>query len=50
MMNNAAKSFDILAVRATVIHNYFDRSTKLFSDSVKLLDISVKALLVSNKY
>jgi len=28
--NNAAKSFDILATGLSVLHNYFDNSTKLF--------------------
>jgi len=32
MMDNAAKSFDILATSLSVLHNYFDSSTKLFSD------------------
>jgi len=28
--NNTAKSFDILATGLSVLHNYFDNSTKLF--------------------
>jgi len=29
IINNAAKSFDILATDLSVLHNYFDSSTKL---------------------
>jgi len=29
IMNNAAKNFDILATSFSVLHNYFDSSTKL---------------------
>jgi len=29
-MNNAVKSFDILAISLSVLHNYFDNSTTLF--------------------
>jgi len=29
VMSNAAKSFDILATSLSVLHNYFDSSTKL---------------------
>jgi len=29
---NAARSFDILATSLSVLHNYFDKTTKLFSD------------------
>jgi len=36
MMSNAAKSFDILPPSLSVLHNYFNSSTKLFS--VKFLD------------
>jgi len=28
-MSNAAQNFDILAISSSVLHNYFDRSTKL---------------------
>jgi len=44
MMNNAAKSFDILTAILSVIHNYFNGPTKLFSDLylAKFLDISTK--------
>jgi len=31
-MNNAAKSFDILATSLNILHNHFDGLTKLFSD------------------
>jgi len=30
IMSNAAKNFDILAISLSVLHNYFDSSTKLF--------------------
>jgi len=30
MISNAAKNFDILADSLSVLHNYFDSSTKLF--------------------
>jgi len=29
IMNNVAKNFDILATDLSVLHNYFDSSTKL---------------------
>jgi len=29
-MSNVAKNFDTLATSFTVLHNYFDSSTKLF--------------------
>jgi len=29
VMSNAAKNFDILATSLSVLHNYFDNSTKL---------------------
>jgi len=32
MINNVAKSSDILATSLSVIHNYFNGSTKLLSD------------------
>jgi len=32
MMNNAAKNFDILATTLSILHNYFNNPTKLFSD------------------
>jgi len=34
MMNNAAKNFDVLANDLSVLHNYFDSSTKLIFRSV----------------
>jgi len=33
-MNNAAKSFDILAINLSVLYSYFDSSTKLYFWSV----------------
>jgi len=44
MMNNATKSFDILAISLNVPHNYFYSSTK-FSDLylTKFLNISAKS-------
>jgi len=45
-MNNAAKNFDILAIGLSVLHNYFDSSTELFSDLhllAKILDPSAKS-------
>jgi len=46
-MNSAAKSFDILAIllaSLSILHNYFDDLTKLFSDLylAKFLDTSSK--------
>jgi len=40
-MSSAAKSFDILAIKLDVPHNYFDSLTKLtkFSDPAKILDL-----------
>jgi len=32
-MSNAAKNLDILAINLSVLHNYFDELTKLFSSS-----------------
>jgi len=29
-MSNVAKNFDILATNLSVLHNYFDSSTKLY--------------------
>jgi len=31
-MNNAAKNFDILETSLNVLHDYFNNSTKLFSN------------------
>jgi len=41
-LGNAKKNFDILAASLSVLHNYIDRSTKLFSDlyPAKILDFS----------
>jgi len=43
-MSIAAKNFDILAISLSVLYNYFDSLTKLFSDPypAKFLDISAK--------
>jgi len=30
IMSNAAKNFDLLAIDLSILHNYFDSSTKLF--------------------
>jgi len=40
-MSNVAKNVDILATSLSVLHNYFDGSTKLFLDLylTKFLDI-----------
>jgi len=40
-MINAAKNFDNLATSLSILHNYFDSSTKLFSDLylAKFLDL-----------
>jgi len=44
MMSNAAKSFNVLTTGLSVLHNYFDGQTKLFSDlyPAKFLDTSAK--------
>jgi len=43
IMSNAAKNFDIRATSLSVLHNYFDSSTKFFYlYPVKILDLSVK--------
>jgi len=43
--SNAVKNFDILTIRLSVLHNYFDDLTKLFSDLylAKFLDSSAKS-------
>jgi len=43
-MSNAAKNCDILATGLSVLHNYFDSSTKLLYDlyPAKILDLSAK--------
>jgi len=47
-MNNVVKSFNILAISLSVLHNHFDSSTKLFSDLnlAKFLDTSVKSFFI----
>jgi len=44
ILNNAAESFDILAISLSVLRNYFDGLTKLFSDlyPAKIWDLSAK--------
>jgi len=44
MTSKTTKSFDILTISLSVLHNYFDNLTKLFSNllSAKLLDILAK--------
>jgi len=39
-MSNVAKSFDIRETSLSILHNYFDRPTKLFPDQylIKFLD------------
>jgi len=44
-MNNATKSFDILATGLDNLHNYFDGSTKLFLLSKFISTIKVKFLI-----
>jgi len=45
MTSNAAKNFDILTTNLSVLHNYLNDPTKLFSDLylVKFLDILAKS-------
>jgi len=45
VMSNVAKNFDILVASLIVLHNYFDNSTKSFSDLylAKFLDTSAKS-------
>jgi len=46
IMSNAAKNFDILAASFSVLHNYFNRSTKLLFWSIysaKILNLSAKS-------
>jgi len=47
MMSNIVKYFDILLISLSVLGNYFDSTTKLFSDLyvAKFLDTSAKPLL-----
>jgi len=44
IMTNATKNFDILATSLSVLHNYFDSSTKFFLNlyPAKILDLSNK--------
>jgi len=43
LSDNAAKSFNILAISLNVLHNYFDSSNKIILKSVsKVLDTSAK--------
>jgi len=44
IIRKVIKSFDILTISLSVLHNYFDDATKLFSDLhlAKFLDTSVK--------
>jgi len=46
--DNIAKNFDILVINVSVLHNYFDGSTKLFSDLylVKFLNTSTKSFFL----
>jgi len=48
-MSNAAKNFNILATSLSVLYNYFDSSTKYFSDlyPTKILDLSAKPFFLS---
>jgi len=50
MMSNVAKSLDIVATNLSVLHNYSDSLTKLFSDlySVKFFNASAKPFLPYN--
>jgi len=45
IMSNASKNFDQFSNQLSVLHNYFDGLTKLFSDLylAKLLHISAKS-------
>jgi len=49
MLNNVVKNFDIPATNLNILHKYFNRPTKLFSDLylVKFLDTSVNTFLCS---
>jgi len=48
-MSSAVKSFDILTTSLSVLHNYFNGITKLFSDLylTKFLDILTKSFVCS---
>jgi len=45
IMSNTVKNFNILAISLSVLHNYFDDLTKLFSDLylTKFLDSPTKS-------
>jgi len=51
-MSSAVKSFDILSTSLSVLHNYFNGITKLFSDLylIKFLDILTKSFCVYSLY
>jgi len=38
-LSNAAKNFDNLTTSLSVLYNYFDSPTKLFSNVAKFLDL-----------
>jgi len=42
-MSNVAKNSNILATRLSVLYNYFDSSTKLFSNLAKFSDTLAKS-------
>jgi len=52
MMSNAAKSFDILGISLSVLHNHFNNPTKLFSNLylAKFLDTSAKSFFPCMSY
>jgi len=52
MMSNAAKSFDVLVISLSVLRNYFDNPTKLFSDLylAKFFNTSAKSCFPCRKY
>jgi len=51
-MSNAAKNVDILTTSLSVLHNYFDSSTKLIFliqlYPAKILDLSAKPFFLCN--
>jgi len=49
---NVARSFDILATSLSVLHNYFDKTTKLFSDVdlPKFLDFTATSFFPCSNY
>jgi len=42
-MNNGVRDFNIQATSLSILYNYFDSLTKLFSDLYLTLDISAKS-------